>query len=216
MMYIPIKDLKKKSDSELLNLFHQGNQNAIAVLFARYKQKICYHIYNYVKSKELTEDLYHDIIYKILIYLRKNKYTDQGKFYSWMLQIAKNQIIDYYRTHKNKKYISHITNDYDEEINIFDILRTENINETDISKELANNEINKKNKNIIKKLIEKLPTEQKEVVILRVYYDMSFKEIAKFSNVSINTSLGRMRYALMNLEKMIKEKALSNQLSCMI
>lgn len=214
MMFFSNSDLKKKSDSELLQLFYQGNQNAITVLFARYKSKICYHIYKYVKSKELTEDLYHDIIYKILVHLKKNHYKDNGKFYSWMLQITKNQLIDYHRTHKNKKYISYVTNDNDEEVNIFDILRTEAANETDISTHIAEFETNKKNKNIIKQLIEKLPKEQKEVVILRMYYDMSFKEIAKYSNVSINTSLGRMRYALMNLEKMLKQSSLSHQLLC--
>lgn len=214
MMFHSISSLKNKSDKELLQLFYQGNQNAISTLFARYKSKICYHIYKYVKSKELTEDLYQDIIYKILIHLRKNQYTECGKFYSWMLQIAKNQIIDYHRTHKNKKHISYITNDDDEEINIFDILRTEDTNETDVSKHIADLEFNRENKNIIKKLIEKLPKEQKEVVILRMYYDMSFKEIAQYSNVSINTSLGRMRYALINLEKMIKESSLSHQLLC--
>ncbi len=214
MMYIAVSELKKKSEAELLSLFYEGHQNAVAILFARYKSKICYHIFNYVKSKEVTEDLYQNIIYKILIYLRENKYADRGKFCSWMLQIAKNQVIDYYRTNKNRKYISYVTNEDDEEVNIFDILRHEHIKETDIAKDIEQQEVNKTNKNIIKTLIEKLPAEQKEVVILRMYYDMSFKEIAKFSNVSINTSLGRMRYALLNLEKMIKEQSLKEQLLC--
>ncbi|MCX7729095.1 MAG: RNA polymerase sigma factor [Bacteroidia bacterium] len=214
MMFIPFSELKKKTDVELLHLFYSGNQNAIAALFLRYKSKICFHIYNYVKSKETTEDIYQDIVCKALISLRQKKYIDKGKFYSWFLQIAKNYVIDYYRTHKNKKYISHITNDDNEEINVFDILRHESIKDTDISTNLMNAEIKQQNKELIKQLINQLPAEQKEVLILRMYYDLSFKEIAQFSNVSINTSLGRMRYALINLEKMIKEKSLNKQLLC--
>jgi len=214
MMYFPNSELKKKSDAELLQLFYNGHQNAIAILFARYKTKICYHIYSYVKSKETTEDIYQDIICKALITLRQKNYEDKGKFYSWLMQIAKNHVIDYYRTHKNKKHISYITNDDDEEVNIFDILRTDSVKETDVSNDFINAEAKKQHKNIIKELINQLPAEQKEVVILRMYYDMSFKEIAEYSNVSINTSLGRMRYALMNLEKMMKEKSLSKQLLC--
>lgn len=214
MMSISNTELKKKSEAELLHLFYNGNQNAIACLFARYKAKICYHIFTYIKSKETTEDMYQDIVYKALINLRQNKYIDKGKFYPWFLQIAKNYVIDYYRTHKNKKQISYITNDDDEEVNIFDILRHDVLKETDISNVLVHSELKKKNKNIIKNLIHQLPAEQKEVVILRMYYDMSFKEIAAYSKVSINTSLGRMRYALINLEKMIKEKSLTKQLIC--
>lgn len=214
MMYFPLSELKKKSDAELLHLFYEGHQNAIATLLARYKAKVCYHIYLYVKSKELTEDLYQDIVCKILVHLKNNKYTENGKFYSWMLQIAKNYVIDYYRTHKNKKHISCITNDDDEEISIFDVIRPEKVKETDIAFDIEEKERRKKHKNILKKLINQLPAEQKEVVILRMYYDMSFKEIAQYSNVSINTSLGRMRYALINLEKMIKEQSLERELVC--
>lgn len=214
MMFIPISELRKKSDAELLHLFYDGNQNAIAVLFSRYKSKICYRIYPYVKSKEITEDIYQEVIYKALISLRQNKYIDKGKFYLWLLQIAKNYVIDYHRANKNKKYISYIINDDEEEINIFDILRHDSVEDTDISASLIKKEIKSNSKNIIKKLINQLPSEQREVLILRMYYDWSFKEIARYSNVSINTSLGRMRYALNNLEKMIREKSLKRQLLC--
>jgi len=213
-MFIPISELRKKSDVELLHLFHDGNQNAIAVLFSRYKSKICYYIYPYVKSREITEDIYQEVIYKALVNLRRNKYSDKGKFYSWLLQIAKNHVIDYHRTTKNKKYISYVINDDEEEINIFDILRHDSIQDTDISASLIKEEIRKNNKNTIKKLINQLPLEQREVLILRMYYGWSFKEIAQYSNVSINTSLGRMRYALNNLEKMIRKKSLKRQLLC--
>lgn len=215
MMFISSSELKKKSDAELLHLFYNGNQNAIAILFNRYKAKICFHIFNYVKSKETAEDLYQDIVCKALITLRNNNYADKGKFYPWFLQIAKNHVIDYYRTNKNKKHISCVVNDDDEEINIFDVLKHDSIEETDISASLIKNETKKYSKNIIKELINQLPSEQKEVLILRMYYDLSFKEIARYSNVSINTSLGRMRYALINLEKMIRERSLKQHLVCM-
>ncbi len=214
MMYFSVSELKKKSDADLLHLFYQGNQSAVVALFNRYKTRICFHIFNYVKSKEVMEDLYQDIICKALLQLRRKNYTESGKFYSWLLCIAKNQVIDYYRSNRNKKHFSYLTNDDDEEVNIFDILRMDSVNNTDVAKNIEQKEKQKKHKNIIKQLIEKLPAEQKEVVILRMYYDMSFKEIAKFSKVSINTSLGRMRYALMNLEKMIKERNLEKELLC--
>lgn len=214
MMYFPVSELKKKSDVELLHLFYQGHENAIAVLFARHKKKICSHIFNYVRSKEVTEDLYQDIIYKALVKLKKNKYTEKGKFFYWLFQLAKNHLIDYHRMNKNKKNVSYITYQDNEETCIFDVLQYDNIEETDFSKKIAQTETSQKNKNIIKQLINQLPAEQKEVIILRMYYDMSFKEIAAYSKVSINTSLGRMRYALMNLEKMIKEQSLDHQLTC--
>lgn len=214
MVYFSASELKKKSDSELLQLFYKGHSNAVATLFAKYKRKIFYHILNYVRSKEVAKDLYQDIVCKALLQLQSKKYKDNGKFYMWLLQIAKNQVIDYYRCNKNKKHISCITNEDDEEINIFDILRTEVGNNNDLAKDLEQTEAKKKQKDIIKKLIQQLPAEQKEVVILRMYYDMSFKEIAEYSKVSINTSLGRMRYALINLEKMIKEQNLEKELLC--
>ena len=214
MMYFHVSELKKKSDAELLHLFYKGYQNAITILLARYKKQICYHIYSYVKSKEITEDIYQDIICKVLLHLKNKAYNEQGKFFPWLMKIAKNQIIDYYRIHKNKKHIACITNNDNEETCIFDILETEHLETTNVSANIENSESIQKNKKIIKQLINKLPTEQKEVLILRMYYDMSFKEIADFSKVSINTSLGRMRYALMNLKKMIEKQSLQNELLC--
>lgn len=213
-MYFHVSELKKKSDAELLHLFHEGYQNAIAILLARYKKKICYHIYSHVKSKEITEDIYQDIICKVLLHLKNKAYNEQGKFFPWLMKIAKNQVIDYYRVHKNKKHIAYITHNDNEETCIFDILETTHLETTPAPLNIENTESIQKNKKIIKQLINKLPTEQKEVLILRMYYDMSFKEIADFSKVSINTSLGRMRYALMNLKKMIEKQSLQNELLC--
>ncbi len=211
MMSVSFSPLKKLPDCELLNLYYGGNKNAIAVLFSRYKIKVCQLIRSHIKCKDTTEDLYHDIVIKMMKYLNQNRYQEQGKFLSWMLRIAKNQVIDHFRKQKNRKFISSVVNDNDEETNIFDILQFDNYEDSE-TVEAKENKV--RSKQIIKQLIQQLPDEQKEVVILRMYYDMSFKEIAEYSNVSINTSLGRMRYALINLEKMIENKELKAQLCC--
>jgi RNA polymerase sigma factor (sigma-70 family) len=185
------------SDNELVKLYVGGNEESLSVLVTRHKRRIYSYVYLITRNKELTEDMFQETFFKIIQTLKKGQYNEEGKFLPWVLRIAKNLVIDHYRKIKKMPCISSVTNDEGEKVNIFDIIPQPK--QTDLL------EI-KHFKDTIKGLVNELPSDQKEVVIMRTYYDMSFKEIADITNVSINTSLGRMRYALINLKKMMEER----------
>jgi RNA polymerase sigma-70 factor (ECF subfamily) len=188
--------MKKKvllSDSELIALYVQGNENVLEELLNRHRDKIFGFIYSKVHNQELTEDLFQDTLFKIVRSLKNGKYVEDGKFLSWVIRIAHNIIIDYYRK-KNK-----MKNIYEsEDFSLFDIL-------PDHSLDAENQMIRKQMIQKIRIIIEKLPLEQKEVLKMRIYEELSFQEIAEQTGVSINTALGRMRYALINIRKIISE-----------
>lgn len=186
------------NDNELVNLYINGNEESLAVLVKRHKRKIFSYIYLITKDKDLTEDIFQDTFFKVIQTLKKHQYNEEGKFLPWLLRIAKNLIIDYYRKTKKMPSQSYVINEEGEETSIFDVMP-----DLEVPKNKEEDVLFKKN---IRSVINSLPNDQKEVVIMRMYYDMSFKEIADITNVSINTSLGRMRYALINLKKMIEEK----------
>jgi RNA polymerase sigma factor (sigma-70 family) len=189
------------SDNELVKLYIDGNENALAVLLKRHKRKLFSHIYLISRNKELTEDIFQETFFKVIQTLKRGQYNEEGKFLPWIMRIAKNLLIDHYRKSGKMPSIAYVKNEEGEEVSIFDIIPGSEINIADI-------ENLKVSKAKIRSLIENLPKDQREVVVMRIYYDMSFKEIAEFTNVSINTSLGRMRYALINLKKEIEEKNL--------
>jgi RNA polymerase sigma factor (sigma-70 family) len=186
------------TDYELVKQFIAGNQSSIEVLIKRHKRKVYTYILLIVKNHELAEDIFQDTFIKVINSLKQNKYTDDGKFVSWVVRIAHNLIIDHFRKEKNLKTVS---NDNTE----LDIFNSNKFSEPNIEHKLVKDQIYKD----VRNLIERLPDDQREVIILRHYIGMSFKEIAEETNVSINTALGRMRYALINLRKMIKENNLS-------
>jgi RNA polymerase sigma-70 factor (ECF subfamily) len=186
------------NDNELVNSYINGNEESLAVLVKRHKRKIFSYIYLITRDKDLTEDIFQDTFFKVIQTLKKQQYNEEGKFLPWLLRIAKNLIIDYYRKTKKMPSQSYVINEEGEETSIFDVMP-----DLDTPKNKEENFLFKKN---IRSVINSLPNDQKEVVIMRMYYDMSFKEIADLTQVSINTSLGRMRYALINLKKMIEEK----------
>ncbi len=185
------------SDNELVKLYVSGNEESLSILVTRHKRRIYSYVYLITRNKELTEDMFQETFFKIIQTLKKGQYNEEGKFLPWVLRIAKNLVIDHYRKIKKMPTISSVTNEEGEKVNIFDIIPQPK--QTDLL------EI-KHFKDTIKGLVNELPGDQKEVVIMRTYYDMSFKEIADITNVSINTSLGRMRYALINLKKMMEER----------
>lgn len=189
------------SDNELVKLYIEGNENSLAVLLKRHKRKLFSYIYLITKNRELTEDIFQETFFKVIQTLKRGQYNEEGKFLPWVMRISKNLIIDHYRKSGKMPGISYVKNEEGEEVSIFDIIPS---NELSIQ-ELEQNNINKVK---IRSLVNKLPKDQKEVVLMRMYFDMSFKEIADITNVSINTSLGRMRYALINLKKEIEEKEL--------
>lgn len=187
------------SDNELIKLYMKGNEESLSILIKRHKRRIFSYIYLITRNKELSEDVFQETFFKVIQTLKKGQYNEEGKFLPWILRIAKNLIIDHYRKVKKMPGISSVINDEGEETSIFDIIPEQNTKSRD-------NEETKAFKEAIRSVINELPKDQKEVVVMRTYYDMSFKEISEFTNVSINTSLGRMRYALINLKKMLEEK----------
>lgn len=186
------------NDNELVQLYIQGNEESLAVLLNRHKRKIFYSILVVVKNKALAEDIFQDTFFKVIQTLKRGNYNEEGKFLPWVIRIARNLIVDHFRKIQKMPQAPVYINEEGEEINAFDFLETDQA-------EPVNKESLKLKKNI-RSIINHLPVEQREVIVLRTYYDMSFKEIANFTNVSINTSLGRMRYALLNMKKLIEEK----------
>ena len=184
------------SDSELVSSYIEGNEKSLETLIKRHKQRIYSFIYSKVLDRDLTEDIFQDTFIKVIRTLKLGNYNEQGKFVSWVMRIAHNLVIDHFR--KNKR-IPKFENSYD--FDIFSVLSDSSLN---AEKSLIKDQI----LNDVKKLIEYLPDDQKEVLKYRFYNDMSFKEISEKTGVSINTSLGRMRYALINLRNIIDKKNL--------
>jgi len=186
------------NDNELVQLYMGGNEESLSVLLHRHKRKICSSIIVVVKDHQLAEDVFQDTFFKVIQTLKKGQYSEEGKFLPWVLRIARNLIIDHFRRVKKMPPVPVYINEEGEEVSVFSSLSSDNGDKFGHdSQEMKRN---------IRGLIGKLPADQKEVVLMRIYYDMSFKEISEFTNVSINTALGRMRYALFNLKKMIAEK----------
>ncbi len=187
-MYTP-----KITDSVLVSEYINGKENSLEVLILRHKNRIFSFIYSKVLDKDVTEDVFQDTFIKVINTLKKGNYREEGKFLPWVLRIAHNLVIDHFRK-SNKIAKFNNTDDFD----IFSVLKDESLNvENQIVKEQVLNDV--------RKLIEELPNDQKEVLVMRMYRDMSFKEIAEITNVSINTALGRMRYALINMRKLIEK-----------
>ncbi len=181
------------TDSKLVELYIEGQHEALEILLKRHRDKIFGFIYSKVRNQELTEDLFQDTLFKIVRTLNRGKYIEEGKFLPWVIRIAHNLIIDHYRK-KNKQ-----KNVYDtDEFSMFDILSDKTL---DAEKQMIRQQMIEK----IKILIELIPEEQKEVLKLRMYEELSFQEISEKTGVSINTALGRMRYALINLRKIIEK-----------
>jgi RNA polymerase sigma-70 factor (ECF subfamily) len=182
------------NDQQLIANYLGGDERAFETLLNRHQQKIYTSIYLFVKDQSLAEDILQEVFIKVIDTLRKGKYNHEGKFLQWALRIAYNMCVDYFRRNKRRPLVSG-TDSFD----IFDVLQSPDLN---IEQHIIRSQTHDK----IRQLVDMLPPEQREVVILRHYADMSFKEIAKFTQVSINTALGRMRYALINIRKMIDEK----------
>ena len=178
-------------DALLVQDYVAGNEDALATLIKRHESKIYGFIYSKVSDRDVSNDIFQDTFIKVINTLKSNSYNEEGKFLPWVMRIAHDLVIDYFR--KNKKMPLYRET---EEFSVFSII-------TDDSLTIENKLIADQVELDIRKLIEELPEDQKEVLIMRMYKDMSFKEISEITGVSINTSLGRMRYALMNLRKVI-------------
>ncbi len=188
---------QRVSDHDLVVGYQQGNENCLLQLVRRYESRIFTAILIHVRNKHLAEDIYQETFVKIINTLRAGQYKEEGKFLSWAIRIAHNLAIDHYRKEARMPK-TRDTEDYS-------VLGTLRLKEENVEEKLVRNQVRQQ----VRELIDELPPEQREVLIMRHYGDMSFKEIAKATNVSINTALGRMRYALINLRKLIDEKQLA-------
>ena len=184
-------------DSTLVTNYIQGCEASLELLIKKHKQRLYSFIYSKVQDREITEDVFQDTFIKVIRTLKLGNYNEEGKFVSWVMRIAHNLVIDHFRKNKRlQKFQS------SENFDIFSVLRDNTLGAEDT---LIKNQID----NDVRDLIELLPNDQKEVLIYRFYNDLSFKEISYKTGVSINTSLGRMRYALINLRSIISKKNIS-------
>ena len=178
-------------DSDLVSNYIQGDEYALEILINRHKQKIYSFIYSKVYDRDITEDVFQDTFIKVIRTLKRGAYNEEGKFLPWVMRISHNLVIDYFR--KNSRMPKF---DNSGEFSIFSVLSDSTLNaEKQIIKDQVENDV--------RRLVEELPDDQKEVLLMRIYDDLSFKEISDKTGVSINTALGRMRYALINLRKII-------------
>lgn len=185
------------SDQELIQLFTQGETLALETLVLRHKDKLYTSIFLLVKDKYLAEDLFQDVFIRIIDTFRSGRYTDEGKFLPWAMRIAHNLCIDHFRRIKRNPTIK--TGDQQ------DIFEAINFNEDTAEEKL----MKRQSYDRVQRMLDLLPEEQREVIILRHYADLSFKEIASLTKCSINTALGRMRYGLINLRKLMTEKSIA-------
>ncbi len=195
MLFLKVIMIRKKtiSDSTLVSQYISGNEASLAILINRHQQRLFSFIYSKVQDKDLTEDIFQDTFIKVIKTLKKGNYNEEGKFLPWVMRISHNLVIDYFRK-SNRMPAFNNTDDFD----IFSVLSDGNLN---AEKQLIKEQIY----NDVRELVNELPEEQKEVLIMRMYKDMSFKEISENTGVSINTALGRMRYALINMRKLIEK-----------
>ncbi len=194
-----MKNLHELTDEQLVSMFQEGNNNAFDTLLKRYESKVFSYLLFSVKKQELAEDLFQDVFVKMVVRIKNGQYAENGKFASWMMRIVHNHLIDHYRTSPSDRIIS---ND-ESEIDLFnnaDLAVNENREQEMIDQQTLAE---------VKGLIALLPEPQREVLLMRVYDELSFKEIAKKTNCSINTALGRMRYAILNLRHMAFERGIS-------
>ncbi len=194
-----MKQLRELADEQLVSLYQEGNNSAFDTLLKRYQQKVFSYLLYSVKNQELAEDLFQDVFMKMVVRIKSGQYAENGKFSSWMMRIVHNHLIDYYRTSPNAIILS---ND-ESEVDLFnnaDIAVNENREKEMIDQQTLRE---------IKGLIAMLPDPQREVLLMRVKDELSFKEIAEKTNCSINTALGRMRYAILNLRQMAYERGIS-------
>lgn len=187
-------EMGKMSDSKLVDMYRAGNKVAISRLIERHKRRVTDYIAMMVKDRDIADDIFQETAIKAVKVIDEGRYADNGKFLSWVLRIAHNQVIDHFRHTRGENKIS-------ESDAGFDILGTMRFSGDTVEDRLVHEQIHED----LRRIINHLPEEQREVVIMRYFNDMSFKEIAEESGVSINTALGRMRYALINLRKLIRE-----------
>jgi RNA polymerase sigma factor (sigma-70 family) len=191
-----------KTDYELISSFINGDERSIELLILRHKSKVYSYINLYIRSRDLADDIFQDTFLKVVQSIRAGRYQDDGKFISWVMRIAHNLIIDHFRHEKQMGIV--YNDDYDTDLFNSRRLADDNVEDIMVRRQVLRD---------VRSLINGLPEDQREVVIMRHYAGMSFKEIADMTGVSINTALGRMRYALINMRKVMAEKNITLSVS---
>ncbi len=189
-----MKNLNLLTDEELVALYSEGDNSAFDVLLLRHKNRIYSYVFYIVKDRELAEDIFQETFVKVITTIKQGRYVESGKFSSWITRIAHNLIIDHYRQEKTENHIPN--NDMNP-----DVFNRKELSEGTVEDSMISSQIRVD----IRRLVAALPDNQKEVLVMRYYQNMSFKEIADATNVSINTALGRMRYAILNMRRMAEE-----------
>lgn len=190
-----MENMQKMTDESLVALYSKGNNQAFDILLERYKDKLYSYIYFSVRNDELAEDIFQETFVKAIVTIQQGRYTENGKFSAWLTRIAHNLIIDLFRQERNENVVS---ND-ETEVDLFNNIK---LSDDTIETKLVNEQV----LSDVRRLVDVLPDNQREVVYMRFYQDLSFKEISEITGVSINTALGRMRYALLNLRRLAEEK----------
>ena len=190
--------LKQMADDALVTLYLEGNNSAFDVLLNRHKDRLFNYIFFIVRSKEVAEDIFQETFVKAIVTLQQGRYTNDGKFAAWITRIAHNLVIDQFRIERNENTVSNDEAD-------FDLLNDAKLSEGTVENQMVNDQVLKD----VRMLVDELPDCQREVVFMRYYQDLSFKDIADITGVSINTALGRMRYAIMNMRRIAAEKNIS-------
>jgi RNA polymerase sigma-70 factor (ECF subfamily) len=190
------------TDEMLVDLYAQGNNSAFDVLLNRYRKSIHSYIFYIVRNHDLTEDLFQETFMKVIMTIKQGRYTDNGKFKAWITRIAHNLVIDNFRQERNENTISN------DEVEV-DLLNDMKLCDSNVEDYMVQEQVYSD----VKKLVKHLPDNQREVLEMRYYQDMSFKEIADITGVSINTALGRMRYAILNMRRMAEENNIELSLS---
>ena len=197
-----MKSFKQMTDEELVVLYAEGNNNAFDILLSRYQSVIHSYIYFIVRNKELTEDIFQETFVKVIMTIKQGRYTENGKFKAWITRIAHNLIIDNFRQERNENWVS---ND-EVEVDLFNNIQ---LCDGTVEDRLVRRQV----LSDVKRLVNHLPENQREVLEMRYYHDMSFKEIADATGVSINTALGRMRYAILNMRRLASENRIELSLA---
>ena len=181
------------TDATLVSSYIKGDESALSILISRHQQRVYSFIYSKVYDRDVTEDIFQDTFIKVIRTLKRGGYNEEGKFLPWVMRISHNLVIDHFRKNKRMPKFDN-TGDF----NIFSVLGDPDLNAV---KRIIKDQVEED----VRKLIDELPEDQRDVLVMRIYKDMSFKEIAERTDVSINTALGRMRYALINLRKVIEK-----------
>lgn len=196
------KNLNLQSDRELVEQYVEGHEQCLVILLERHKRRIFGHIIKLVRNRALAEDIFQETFFKVIRSLKAGSYKEDDKFLPWVMRISRNMIIDHFRRAGRVRMVSSVKNSDGEQEDIFNVVDFEEKEHvTHVEKRQAHRQI--------RHLIKRLPEEQRQVLIMREYFDMSFNEICEVTQMNLNTALGRMRYAIINLKKLAKDDNLS-------